>query len=85
VYRVETYREVHDQIAALPDDALAGYAEALWGAQADPVERGADQQAQKHNPTGPVRTLPFGAAGMVTYLILEDQRRVDVITVVWAG
>jgi hypothetical protein len=32
----------------------------------------------KHNPTGPVRTLPFGAAG-------EDQRRADVITVVWAG
>ena len=39
----------------------------------------------KHRPTGPVRTLPFGAAGMVTPLILEDQRRVDVITVVWVG
>ena len=39
----------------------------------------------KHNPTGAVRTLPFGAVGIVTYLILEDQRRVDVITVVWVG
>lgn len=29
MYRVEPYSEVMTQIAALPDDALAGYAEAL--------------------------------------------------------
>jgi hypothetical protein len=37
------------------------------------------------NPDGAVRTLPFGRAGMVTYLILNDQRRVDVLNVVRAG
>lgn len=34
------------------------------------------------NPGGAVRTLPLGRAGMVTYLILDDQRRVDVVNVV---
>jgi hypothetical protein len=37
------------------------------------------------NPEGNVRVVPFGSAGMVTYLILEDQRRVDVLEVLWVG
>jgi hypothetical protein len=34
-----------------------------------------------------VRTLVFGPGGdgLVFYLILEDQRRVDVLEVQWAG
>lgn len=35
------------------------------------------------NPKGPVRMLPFGTAGLVTYLVLEDQRRVDLLRLVW--
>lgn len=36
-------------------------------------------------PDGPVRTLAFGPAhqGLITYLILEDQRRVDLLDVLW--
>ena len=39
------------------------------------------------NPTAGVRTLTFGPTGqgMVTYLILEDQRRVDILDVLWIG
>jgi hypothetical protein len=37
------------------------------------------------NPEGNIRVLPFGDAGMVIYLILEDQRRVDVLEVVWGS
>jgi len=39
------------------------------------------------NPDGPVRTHTFGPEhqGMVTYLILDDQRRVDVLSVLWLG
>jgi hypothetical protein len=29
--------------------------------------------------------LAFGPGGLVTYLILEDQRRVDVLQVHWVG
>ncbi|MGH3931972.1 MAG: hypothetical protein ACRDTF_18580 [Pseudonocardiaceae bacterium] len=37
------------------------------------------------NPDGNIRTLPFGAAGMVTYLILERDREVHVLEVQWVG
>jgi hypothetical protein len=38
-------------------------------------------------PDGNMRELVFGpgGSGTVTYLILEDQRRVDVLLVQWAG
>ena len=39
----------------------------------------------KGNSGGAVRQLPFGQLGMITYLILEDQRRVDLLLVTWAG
>ncbi len=34
----------------------------------------------KDNPDGAVRAHAFGRGGLMTYLILEDQRRVDVLT-----
>ena len=39
------------------------------------------------NPDAGVRTLTFGPTdqGMITYLILEDQRRVDILDVLWIG
>ena len=39
----------------------------------------------KDNPDGAVRAHAFGRGGLVTYLILEDQRRVDALTVQWVG
>jgi hypothetical protein len=32
-----------------------------------------------------LRRVLFGNHGMITYLILEDQQRVDVLKVLWAG
>jgi hypothetical protein len=37
------------------------------------------------SPEGNVRVLPFGTAALITYLVLEDQRRVDVLEVLWVG
>ncbi len=39
----------------------------------------------KDNPDGAVRAHAFGRVGLMTYLILEDQRRVDVLIVQWVG
>jgi hypothetical protein len=39
----------------------------------------------RNNPNGSVRVQPFATYGQVVYLILEDQRRVDVLIVQWAG
>lgn len=82
MYRVTTDQQSQPQIDALPLDALVPFAEvratlevAPWGG--DPLN--------DDNPDAPVRTLAFGPAhqGMVTYLILDDQRRVDVLDVLW--
>jgi hypothetical protein len=84
VYSVETVPEVDDQVAALPSEALAGYAELLvvlevapWGG--DPFKR--------ERPDGNMRTMTFGddGQGLLTYLILEDQRRVVIILMLWLG
>jgi len=83
VYRVITYPDAGEQVAALVAEALPCYAEAfgvlelLWN-------------GRPHNDDkldGPIRELVFGAngEGTVTYLILEDQRRVDVLLVQWVG
>ncbi len=32
-----------------------------------------------------VRNLPFGRAGMLTYLVLDYEQRVDVLLIAWAG
>ncbi|MGH3695353.1 MAG: hypothetical protein ACRDRX_15425 [Pseudonocardiaceae bacterium] len=82
MYRVETDPDAAEQIAALPDDALADYAQSLVVLELVPWN---GAPLRKDNPDGAVRTLPFGRAGMVTYLILERQHRVDVLKVLWAG
>jgi len=81
VYTVETDERTDQQIVALPA-ALAAFAQARalveihpWSG--DPIHR--------YNPKGAVRTLAFGSAGMIIYLVLEDLRRVDLLEVLWAG
>lgn len=79
-YEITVDLRAHDDIAALPARALLPLAEATylqltpWNAQA----------INPANPAGLVRTLAFGEAGLITLLILEDQQRVDVLTVTWA-
>ncbi len=48
------------------------------------MERGAVSEPRTQ-PGLWVRNLPFGAAGMVTYLVVEQQRRVDILLVTWVG
>ncbi|MGH3897248.1 MAG: hypothetical protein ACRDTA_03160 [Pseudonocardiaceae bacterium] len=82
MYSVITDEQTDQQIAALPAEVLGSFAEARtlleihpWSG--DPIHRG--------NPEGPVRTLAFGHAGMIIYLIMEELRRVDLLEVLWAG
>lgn len=81
-YEIEVYPDAREQIAGLPADAVPALADAMamlgltpWNG--DPLHN--------DNPNGAVRTLPFGRIGMITYLILESQRRVDVLNIVWPG
>ncbi len=84
MYRIRTYPEAREAIAALPDAALAGYAEALGVMRLVPWN---GDSINKDNPDGEVRTLVFGpdGEGIVIYLVLEDQQLVDVVSLQWAG
>ena len=79
MYRIVTYDEAIAQIAALPVDGLVAYGQLLDVLQLTPWT---GPSINPDNPDGPVRLWTF-ARGTVTYLILEDQQRVDVIDVVW--
>ena len=84
MYEIIADREVIDQVAALPADALDAYAEVLTVLTVAPWNGPAQH---KDNPDGAVRRWPFGPglAGQVLYLILEDQREVHVLVVQWFG
>jgi hypothetical protein len=84
MYLVESEQHALEQIAALPAEALPFYAELMtvletapWGGEAYDRQR----------PDANMRTHVFGKydQGLVIYLILEDQRRVVVLRVLWAG
>lgn len=82
MYCVTSDHQVLKQVAALPIEALASYAELLVVLETVPWN---GDPVHKDNPDGAVRAHAFGRGGLVTYLILEDQRRVDVLTVQWVG
>lgn len=81
MYRVITDEQSQPQIDALPPDAVAPFAEVRVVLEVAPW--GGDS-LNDDNPDAPVRSLAFGPAhqGLVTYLIPERQRRVDVL---WVG
>jgi hypothetical protein len=84
LYQIRTDRQARDQIAALPDEALLPYAQVLGVLELVPW-RG--HPHNEDNPKGAVRQLLFGPVnqGIVIYLVLDDQRYVDVLKVIWVG
>jgi hypothetical protein len=82
VYRIELDDVSFDQVAALPADALASLAQVLGVLELVPWN---GNPLHDDNPGGAVRTMPLGYAGMVTYLIVDELRRVDVLNVLWVG
>ena len=80
-YAVEVDPEAAEQLDALPHHAALALAEAVAVLELTPWS---GEPINTRNPEGPVRMLAFGTAGLVTYLVLEDQRRVDLLRIVWA-
>jgi hypothetical protein len=69
------------QIRELPPEGAAALASALAVRELVP-ERGEPLNAD--NPDGGAHQLPFGSGrGLITYLVLTDQGRVDVLVVTW--
>jgi hypothetical protein len=82
VYEVTTDDQSRQQIDALPADALTPFAEARAALELAPWN---GRPYHRRQPDSPMRTLTFGplGAGKVVYLILDDQRRVDILVVLW--
>lgn len=82
IYTVETDGPAQDQVDALPAAALAAYAEVRVVLETSPWN---GRPYHRDNPQGAMRALPFGVYGLLIYLILENERRVDVLLVQWVG
>lgn len=83
-YRIVPDQTVLEQVAALPQHALGGYAEVLKVLGLTPWN-GEPQHEQ--NPGGALRRWHFGpeGAGQVVYLIVEDLQQVHILLVQWLG
>lgn len=73
-YELDVDPDARRQIMALPTHALTSFADAMAMLELTPWN---GAPLHKDNPGGAVRTLPFGLAGMITYLILDDLQRRD--------
>lgn len=73
-----------EDVEALPRWARPAVTEALVVLEEVPWN---GRLVNEANPDGAVRQFLFGpeGAGTLTYLIVEDDRRVDVLTVSWAA
>lgn len=84
MYSVETDVDALPEVEALPQDALPFCAETM--ALLEVAAWSGETQNRTHAGSG-MRTATFGTLqeGLVVYLILEDQRRVVVLRVLWTG
>jgi hypothetical protein len=82
VYEVTTDEQSRAQLDALPEPALAPFAEARAMLELAPWN---GRPYHHRRPDSPMRTLVFGphGEGTIVYLILDDQRRVDLLVVLW--
>jgi len=84
MYSVESEQQALEQVAALPAGALPRYAELMTVLETAPWS---GEAYDRQRPDTNMRTYAFGKhdQGLVVYLILDDQRRVVVLRVLWAG
>ena len=83
MYSVDIDAEVSEQVEALPPTALLAFAELM--VVREPAPCSGDPFNRKH-PERNMRTMTFGddGAGLVVYLVIEDQQRVSLLRVIWA-
>lgn len=84
MYRITYDPESIEQVKALPIEALASYLEVVKVLALTPWN---GRPYNRLIPDDTLREWMFGPSGhgVVTYMILEDQRRVDVLLVQWTG
>jgi hypothetical protein len=83
VYSVETEDDALGEVAALPAEVLPAYAKLMALQEVAPWS-GDPYNLQR--PDANMRTHTFGEArGLAIYLVLEADRRVVILRVLWLG
>jgi hypothetical protein len=82
VYRYEIVADARAQVDGLPTDALVYYAELISFLELTPWE---GPPYRDDNPDSGMRRMLFGQRGLAVYVILEQDRRVVVVSVSWVG
>jgi hypothetical protein len=82
LYSYEQTPEVRQALDALPADLLVHFSELITFLELTPW---AGPAYQEGNPGGNLRKMVFGPnrEAMATYLVLEEQRRVIVVSLIW--
>ncbi len=83
-YSIDIDPGAQEAIASLPAEVLLSLAEAFAVLEVAPWSAGRSVNPER-NPDSGVRNLPFASAGMITYLVVEHMRRVDILLVTWIG
>ena len=82
MFRWELEDLAREQLAGMPPPvqlALSDFMDAV--VIADPAE----YQRRPDEPERPLRTVPFGEVGLVTFLVYEPDDLVPVTRVIWTG
>lgn len=84
MYSIENDTEAIAQISALPAETLKAYAELMALLELAPWSGDA---YNRERPDANMRAHPFGEhdRGLAIYLVLEDQRRVIILRVLWVS
>jgi hypothetical protein len=82
VFRWELEDLAVGQLAGLPPQVQLALADLM---DAVVIVDPAEYQRRPGEPEQPLRTLPFGQAGLVTFLVYEPDDLVLVTRVIWTG
>jgi hypothetical protein len=80
LYRLITLPEAEAQICALRSEALGPFAELITLLEISPWS---GRPFVRSKPRANMLTLAFGDHGFAVYIVLEEQREVYLIRVVW--
>ncbi len=84
MYSYDILPEAREYVDGMPAAALSFYSELIGFMELTPWDAPPYRQDK---PDGNMRKMLFGrgAEGIAVYLIIEDQRRVVVVSVTWVG
>ena len=84
MYLLETEAVAVSEVAALPAEALSAYAELMSLLEVAPWS-GSPYNLQRPDANMRTHTFAGEGRGLVIYLVLEEDRRVVILRVLWIG